>query len=79
MISSFAGDKCPEGEKPKLHKSHILHYSKSIQYMALANKNFLDQTKTNIWSYKDLNQMAQKLRRLYLGRSLSIKNLLELP
>ena len=47
--------------------------------MALANKNFLDQTKTKICSYKDLNQMAQKLRRLYLGRSLSIKNLLELP
>ncbi len=70
---------CPEGEKPKLHKIHISHYSKSIQYMALANKNFLDQTKTNIWSYKDLNQMAQKLRRLNLGRSLSIKNLLELP
>ena len=41
--------------------------------MALANKKFLDQTKTNIWSYKDLNQMAQKLRRLYLGRYLSIK------
>ena len=66
-------------EKPKLHKMHILHYSKSIQYMALPNKKFLDQTKTNIWSYKDLNQMAQKSRRLYLGRSLSIKNLLELP
>ena len=47
--------------------------------MALANKNFSDKTNTNIWSYKDLNQMAQKLRRLYLGRSLSIKNLLELP
>ena len=47
--------------------------------MALANKNFLDQTKTNIRSYKDLNQMAQKLPRFYLGRSLSIKNLLELP
>ena len=58
---------------------HILHYSKSIQNMALANKKFLDQTKTNIWSYQDLNQMAQKLRRLYLGRYLSIKNLLELP
>ena len=27
--------------------------------MALTNKNFLDQTKTNIWSYKDLNQMAE--------------------
>ena len=47
--------------------------------MALANKNFFDQMKTNIWSYKDLNQMAQKLRRLYLGKSLSIKKLLELP
>ena len=46
--------------------------------MDLANKNFLDQTKTNIWSYKDLNQMAQKLRRLDLGRSLSIKNIFEL-
>ena len=36
--------------------------------MALANKNFLDQTKTNIWSYKDLNQMAQKITTVILGK-----------